>query len=105
MTARTLLTGAALGAALLALGGSASAQLRDVKEKMTLPQANAADGIHKNLPEQVGAGRGNINTIGSSIYIINRDPARAIRRGSGPRGPYRDSIRRPLAPRRRWAKA
>lgn len=81
MKARTLLTGAALGAALLAFGGSAHAQMRDIKEKMTLPQANAADGIRKNLPEQVGAGRGNINTIGSSLYIINRDPARAIRRG------------------------
>ncbi len=81
MKARTLLTGAALSAAALVLGGSASAQLRDIKEKMTLPQANAADGIRKNLPEQVGAGRGNLNTIGSSLYIINRDPARAIRRG------------------------
>ncbi len=81
MKARLLLTGAALTAALLAFGGDADAQLRDKKEKMTLPIANAADGINKNLPEQVGAGRGNLTTIGSSIYIINRDPARAIRRG------------------------
>jgi len=81
MKATTLLTGVALGAAALALGGGAGAQMRDIKEKMTLPQANAADGIRKNLPEQVGAGRGNLNTIGSSIYIINRDPARSIRRG------------------------
>jgi len=81
MKATIVLTGVALGAAALALGGGAGAQMRDIKEKMTLPQANAADGIRKNLPEQVGAGRGNINSIGSSLYIINRDPARSIRRG------------------------
>jgi mono/diheme cytochrome c family protein len=81
MKARLLLTGAALTAALLAFGGDADAQLRDKKEKMTLPQANAADGINKNLPETIGSGRGNLTTIGSSIYIINRDPARSIRRG------------------------
>jgi hypothetical protein len=81
MKAKNLLTGVALGSAALALGNGADAQMRDIKEKMTLPQANAADGIRKNLPETVGAGRGNLNTIGSSIYIINRDPARSIRRG------------------------
>jgi len=81
MKANTLLTGAALTAALLAFGGDADAQLRDKKEKMTLPFANAADGINKNLPETIGGGRGNLTSIGSSIYIINRDPARSIRRG------------------------
>jgi len=81
MKTNRLLTGVALTAAAVAFGGTADAQLRDKKEKMTLPQANAADGINKNLPEQVGAGRGNLTTIGSSIYIINHDPARAIRRG------------------------
>ena len=81
MNLNKLFTGVALGTAALALGGGADAQLRDKKEKMSLPQANAADGINKNLPEQVGGGRGNLNTIGSSLYIINRDPARAIRRG------------------------
>jgi mono/diheme cytochrome c family protein len=81
MKTKRLLTGIALGSAALALGGSAGAQMRDIKEKMTLPQGNAADGIRKNLPEQVGPGRGDLNNIGSSIYVINRDPARAIRRG------------------------
>jgi mono/diheme cytochrome c family protein len=81
MKAHRLLTGVALATAAVAFGGTADAQLRDKKEKMTLPQANAADGINKNLPEQVGPGRGDINQINSSIYIINRDPARAIRRG------------------------
>lgn len=58
--------------------GAASAQMRDVKEKMTGPMV---DGIQKNLIEQIGAGRGNLTTVNSSIYIINRDPFRAIRRG------------------------
>ena len=37
--------------------------------------------IEKTLKEQIGAGQGNINTPDSSIYLINRDPARSIRRG------------------------
>src|SRR5262245_48864730 len=61
--------------------GAASAQMRDVKEKMTLPIANMADGIQKNLGDEIGAGRGNLATQNSSIYIINRDPFRAVRRG------------------------
>ena len=81
MKFKTIAAGVALGSAAIALGGGANAQMRDKKEKMSLPQANAADGINKNLPEQVGGGRGNLTTIGSSLYIINRDPARAIRRG------------------------
>ncbi len=63
------------------LADGSSAQLRDVKEKMTLPQANHADGIRKNLTEEVGAGRGNLTAQTSSIYIINRDPFRSVRRG------------------------
>ena len=58
--------------------GAASAQMRNVKEKITAPMV---DGIQKNLIEEIGAGRGNLTTINSSIYIINRDPFRAIRRG------------------------
>jgi len=38
-------------------------------------------GINKSLSEEVGAGRGDVLTPGSSIYIINRDPFRSIRRG------------------------
>ncbi len=37
--------------------------------------------IGKSLEEQVGAGRGDRFTPGSSIYLIQRDPARSIRRG------------------------
>ena len=41
----------------------------------------AKAGINKSLPDEIGAGRGNVLTPGSSIYIINRDPFRSIRRG------------------------
>ena len=38
-------------------------------------------GIHKSLEQQIGQGRGNMDTVGSSTYIIKRDPFRSIRRG------------------------
>src|SRR5215813_1173630 len=38
-------------------------------------------GINKSLADEVGAGRGNVNAVGSSAYIIARDPFRSIRRG------------------------
>jgi Di-haem oxidoreductase, putative peroxidase len=38
-------------------------------------------GINKSLLDEIGPGRGDLMTAGSSIYIINRDPFRSIRRG------------------------
>jgi hypothetical protein len=38
-------------------------------------------GINKSLADEVGTGRGNVNVVGSSAYIIARDPFRSIRRG------------------------
>ncbi len=38
-------------------------------------------GIQKSLEEQIGNGRGDVDTQGSSLYIMNRDPFRSIRRG------------------------
>lgn len=38
-------------------------------------------GINKSLPDEIGAGRGTINTPGSSLFIINRDAFRSVRRG------------------------
>ena len=55
----------------------AEAQLTDLTQT---PNAENA-GIFKSLEQQIGAGVGNINTPGSSTYIIARDPARAVRRG------------------------
>ena len=41
--------------------------------------ANA--GIAKSLTQEIGAGRGDLQTLDSSSFIIARDPFRAIRRG------------------------
>ena len=41
----------------------------------------AKDGINKTFAGQVGAGRGDWSTPGSSSFLISRDPFRAIRRG------------------------
>ena len=38
-------------------------------------------GIKKSLEQQIGEERGDIDTPDSSLYIINRDPFRSIRRG------------------------
>ena len=55
----------------------AIAQLID---RTTAPNAINA-GIAKSLSQQIGAGRGDINTPDSSAFIIARDPFRSIRRG------------------------
>jgi mono/diheme cytochrome c family protein len=39
------------------------------------------EGIHKSFIEEIGAGRGDITTANSSLFMIGRDPFRAIRRG------------------------
>lgn len=71
------LTGFCLG--FFCLGGlTAQAQLTDA----TQTEPNVPGGaIGKSLEEQVGAGRGDIETPGSSLYLIKRDRARSIRRG------------------------
>jgi hypothetical protein len=38
-------------------------------------------GINKSFTQEVGAGHGDVNTPDSSMYIIRRDPFRAMRRG------------------------
>ncbi len=53
-------------------------QLTDVIQ--TSPEVPGG-AIGKSLEEQIGAGRGDEFTPGSSIYLIKRDPARSIRRG------------------------
>ncbi len=57
----------------------AQAQETDITQSPNNEQA----GIQKTLEQQIGAGRGDINTPNSSLYIINRDPFRSIRRGRG----------------------
>jgi hypothetical protein len=62
---------------LVAAGSLTVAQLID----RTVAFNTSGDGIALSLTEQVGAGRGDWFTEGSSSFIINRDPFRAIRRG------------------------
>src|SRR5213080_2532532 len=62
---------------LVACAGTSSAQLTD----QTLAPNTAQAGIAKSLQDEIGAGRGDPYTLDSSIFIINRDPFRSIRRG------------------------
>jgi hypothetical protein len=56
-----------------------AAQAQMIDNTQSINNANA--GIHKSLADEIGAGRGSINTPGSSMCIINHDPFRSIRRG------------------------
>lgn len=56
----------------------AQAQLTDMTQ--TAPHVPGG-AIAKSLAGQVGSGRGDDTLPGSSMYLIERDPARAIRRG------------------------
>src|SRR3989338_2570893 len=59
-------------------GTEARAELTDVTQ--TTPHVPGG-AIGKSLTKQIGAGRGDEFTPGSSVYLIKRDPARSIRRG------------------------
>ena len=77
MSALTRCTGLWLFVGLAVLGPPASGQMIDQTQAPNV----ANDGINKSLAEQVGAGRGDWSTPGSSSFLISRDPFRAIRRG------------------------
>src|SRR5438874_7944484 len=62
---------------LVACAGTSHGQLID----QTLAPNTAQPGIAKSLEDETGAGRGDSYTPGSSIFIINRDPFRSVRRG------------------------
>ncbi len=70
-------SGIVLTAMLAVMSEIAQAQLTDLTQ--TPNPINA--GIAKSLEDQVGTGQGDEITPYSSIYLINRDPARAVRRG------------------------
>ncbi|HEX2658551.1 MAG TPA: di-heme oxidoredictase family protein [Polyangia bacterium] len=59
------------------MAATANAQLVD----RNLAPNISNEGVAKTFAQQIGAGRGTINTPDSSLYIIARDPARAVRRG------------------------
>src|SRR5438105_6284648 len=67
----------AVTAALLFFASVSAAQMIDNTQAPNT--ANA--GINKSLLDEIGTGRGGVMTPNSSIYIINRDPFRSIRRG------------------------
>ncbi|MBC8133971.1 MAG: thiol oxidoreductase-like protein [Deltaproteobacteria bacterium] len=63
---------------MLMVGGSAEAQLADITQiSPTVP----GGAINKSFTQEIGAGRGNILVPDSSLFIIARDPFRAVRRG------------------------
>jgi hypothetical protein len=62
---------------LLAITTPASAELTDV----TQTPNTIGEGIKKSLTDQIGMGRGDVDTPDSSLYIIKRDPFRSIVRG------------------------
>ncbi len=68
-----------LAIALVALGMAAAghAQLTDVTQTPNTEN----EGIQKSLPDQIGTGQGDVITPDSSIFLIQRDPFRSIRRG------------------------
>ncbi|MCG3131089.1 MAG: hypothetical protein FLDDKLPJ_01864 [Phycisphaerae bacterium] len=74
---RFALTGLIAGGILAVACPRALAQLTD----MTQTPNPARSGIAKSLEEQIGAGRGDVMTPDSSIFLIERDPFRSIRRG------------------------
>src|SRR6201987_3506439 len=67
----------ALAGCTLLLGFVARAQMID----NTQATNTAGAGINKSLSAEIGAGRGSKLIPNSSLYIINRDPFRSIRRG------------------------
>jgi hypothetical protein len=67
---------ASLCAALLPTVGSA--QLTDITQTGPTVPGGA---IGKSLEQQIGVGRGDVDTPQSSLYVLARDPARAVRRG------------------------
>jgi hypothetical protein len=62
---------------LVAGPGTSWAQLTD----RTLAPNNAQAGIAKSLEQEIGSGRGDPDMVDSSLFIIQRDPFRSIRRG------------------------
>lgn len=68
--------------ALLFFSQTAFSQLSECSQINSAGKISETGGcINRTLDDQIGAGQGNANTPGSSVYLIKRDPARSIRRG------------------------
>ena len=72
---RTWMKGIVVGMGGLLITVFAHAQLTDTTQTNPTVPGGA---IGKSLEEQIGAGRGDAVTPGSSIYLIRRDPARSM---------------------------
>lgn len=68
----------AVGASLCLVPVAAQAQLVDITQAAPYVYGG---GIGKSLADEIGSGRGDDATEWSSMYVIARDPVRAIRRG------------------------
>ena len=79
MKLRVYQAAVAVGLVTVASADIAQAQMRDRLEKIS--GIAVGDGIQKNIGGQIGTGRGSIQQPDSSIFIIQRDPFRSIRRG------------------------
>ena len=78
MNLRKLGLGAALALAATMFAGTAEAQLKDITQiGPTVP----GGAINKSFAQQIGAGRGDTSPSNTSLFIIKRDPFRAVRRG------------------------
>jgi hypothetical protein len=67
-------------AAAVVAAGSVATSDAQLVDRTVMPNA-ANEGIAKSLTEQVGAGQGDVDIPASSVYLIQRDPFRAIKRG------------------------
>jgi len=74
---RTVRGALAAAAVFVVAATGARAQLTD---QVLAPNA-AHFGIKKSFAQEIGAGRGDADTVDTSLFVIARDPFRAIRRG------------------------
>src|SRR5436309_12736700 len=72
-----VLKGCSLAAVLLFFAPVVRAQLIDNNQAPNTVKA----GINKSLADEIGPGRGDLMTPNSSLFMINRDPFRSVRRG------------------------
>lgn len=70
-----------VAAGLVLFAAPGAAQLAECDQINVDPAQVPGGCIARTLQDQIGAGRGDEFTPGSSIYIIKRDPARSVRRG------------------------
>lgn len=70
-----------VGAGLVLYATPSPAQLAECAQINVDPADVPGGCIARTLQDQIGAGRGDVFTPSSSIYLIKRDPARSVRRG------------------------